>query len=144
MLKDDYPGQSCSIARTLEIVGERWTLLIVRELIRKPRRFLELEHALGMAKNVLTSRLAKLQATGIVEKEAVVENRDWGTYVLTRKGRDLFPVINAMMSWGDRHAAPDGPPITLLHSCGGKVGHKLVCECCGGDVHLRDLAAADG
>ena len=84
---------NCSIARSLESVGERWTLLIVRELLRRPHRFAELERKLGIAKNVLTIRLGKLVELGIVEKVAYTEARDWNDYRLSRKGKDLFPVI---------------------------------------------------
>lgn len=139
MLKNDYVTQECSVARTLEVVGERWTLLIVRELLRRPRRFLELERVLLVAKNILTNRLEKLVELGIVEKEAVSPSRDWGEYKLTRKGRDLFPVVNALMAWGDRYAAPDGPPMVLGHKCGHSPGHKVVCECCGEELRLEDM-----
>ena len=94
MLRSDYIGQNCSIARSLEIVGERWTLLIVRELLRRPHRFAELEDKLGIAKNILTNRLNKLVELGVVERVPYTDARDWNDYGLTRKGKDLFPVIS--------------------------------------------------
>ncbi len=144
MLKSDYTGQDCSVARTLEVVGERWTLLIVRELMmRESGRFAELQQTLGVAKNILASRLEKLIARGIIEKVQIKGTRDWGEYRLTPKGRDLFPVISALIAWGDRYVSPDGPPLVLLHkTCGNAAGHKLVCECCGEPFVLDDLYPA--
>jgi DNA-binding HxlR family transcriptional regulator len=142
VLRSDYIEQDCSVSRALEVVGERWTLLIVRELLKKPCRFLELEQALVVAKNILTQRLEKMLATGLIEKHSVSASYDWSEYRLTPKGRDLFPVVNALMAWGDHYAAPDGPPLILEHSCGKAPGHKLVCEACGEDLHAHDLHIA--
>lgn len=144
MLKNDYAGQDCSVARTLEVVGERWTLLIVRELLIKGgARFAELLQSLGVAKNILSSRLDKLITLGIIEKVQLNQSRDWGEYRLTAKGMDLFPVINAMISWGDRHVSPDGPPLVLQHkNCKKPVGHRLVCECCGEPITVHDVYVA--
>jgi DNA-binding HxlR family transcriptional regulator len=144
MLKNDYTDQDCSVARALEVVGERWTLLIVRELLKRPCRFLELERTLNIAKNILTNRLEKMIALGIIEKAPLSPSRDWSDYRLTNKGRDLFPVVNALMAWGDNHAAPNGPPLVLKHTCGGIPGHKLVCQCCGDELHVQDLRIAKG
>lgn len=144
MLQSEYTGQNCSIARSLEAVGERWTLLIVRELLRGPQRFGHLEQTLGIAKNVLATRLDKLVDREIVEKVPYSDTRDWNEYRLTRKGRDLFPVINALMAWGDRYDSPDGPPVVLEHHCGHPAGHRVVCEHCGEDLRLRDVRSVDG
>jgi DNA-binding HxlR family transcriptional regulator len=144
MLKSDYSGQNCSISRALEAVGERWTLLIIRELLRRPHRFADLERKLGIAKNVLTNRLEKLVALDIVEKVPYTEARDWNDYRLTGKGRDLFPVVNALMAWGDKHAAPDGPPVILEHECGHAAGHKVVCEHCGEALAPRAVRVVAG
>jgi DNA-binding HxlR family transcriptional regulator len=133
MLKNDYSDQDCSIARALEVVGERWTLLIVREPLKRPYRFLDLVASLGVAKSILTNRLKKMIALGIVQKTSLSQ------YRLTAKDRDLFPVTNALMAWGDKYAAPNGPPAILLHTCGGRAGHKLVCQCCGEELRSRDL-----
>jgi DNA-binding HxlR family transcriptional regulator len=144
MLKSDYEGQNCSIARALEAVGERWTLLIVRELLRRPHRFAELEDKLAIAKNVLAARLTKLVDLGVAEKVPYTDARDWNDYRLTRKGKDLFPVISALMAWGDRYEAPNGPPVIFEHECGHPVGHKLVCAHCGTGVSLRALHVVAG
>lgn len=144
MLKNDYEGQNCSIARSLEAVGERWTLLVVRELLRRPHRFAELKGRLGIATNVLTIRLDKLVNDGIVEKVPYTEARDWNDYRLTRKGKDLFPVISALMAWGDKYEAPDGPPVIFRHECGHSAGHKLVCAHCGERVSPRAVRVVAG
>lgn len=144
MIKKDYPGQNCSVARSLEVIGERWTLLIVRELIRGPRRYLELEHATGISKNVLSSRLKSMAAEGVIASDAITDQRDWVRYRLTDKGYALFPVISALIAWGDTYASPDGPPLVLMHRCGAPVGHKLVCACCGEDVRRADVHAVPG
>jgi len=144
MLKNDYLGQDCSVARALEVVGERWTLLIVRELLRRPRRFLELKRLTGVAPNILTTRLERMAEMGIVESSAVSDKRDWVEYRLTPKGRDLFPVVNALMAWGDRYAAPSGPPVVVGHKCGHPAGHRLVCQCCGEELRTEDLHIMKG
>jgi DNA-binding HxlR family transcriptional regulator len=144
MLNSDYVDQNCSVARALEIVGERWTLLIIRQLLRGPHRFAELERALEVSKNVLTTRLEKLVEQGMVTKERYSETREWYRYRLTRKGSDFFPVISALMAWGDEYAAPDGPPVVFEHECGHPTGHKLVCAHCGEEVRPRAVRVLPG
>lgn len=144
VLKNDYFGQNCSIARTLEIVGERWTLLIIRELIRRPRRFAQLERSLGIAKNVLTARLEKLVELDVVEKAPYTDQRDWNEYRLTTKGQDLFYVVHALMAWGDTYEAPDGAPAVFEHTCGHPAGHKVVCESCGEEITPSSVRVVPG
>lgn len=144
VLGSDYASQNCSIARALEVVGERWTLLIIRELLMKPRRFTDLTRRLGIAKNVLTSRLAKLAELGIVETVSYDDNREWSRYRLTDKGRDLFPVINALMAWGDKYDAPAGPPMIFEHDCGHPAGHEVVCQACHQPLTLDGVRATPG
>lgn len=106
---------SCSIARTLEQVGDWWTLLIIREALSGTRRFGEFQSHLGIAPNVLTQRLQDLVHNGILEVRATSENGRALDYRLTDKGRDLFPIIVALAQWGDRHApAPGGPPVVIV------------------------------
>jgi len=144
MLKSDYFGQNCSIARALEVVGERWTLLIVRELLRRPCRFARLERKLGIAKNILATRLEKLEALGIVEKIPYTTARDWNEFRLTDKGSDLFFAVNALMAWGDSYLSPDGAPVVMEHSCGHPAGHKVVCEACGQEITPDNVHATAG
>jgi DNA-binding HxlR family transcriptional regulator len=109
-----FPARACSLARTLEIVGEWWTLMIVREAFFGTRRFSDFESTLGIAKNVLSHRLAKLVEAGVLERRAVVGRGNPGDYRLTEKGRDLFPIIIAMMQWGDRWIYRGRGPIRVL------------------------------
>lgn len=144
VLRSDYFGQNCSIARALETVGERWTLLIVRELLRRPRRFSQLERTLGIAKNVLAARLEKLVSLDIVEKVPYTTGAERHEYRLTGKGQDLFYVINALMAWGDTYEAPDGPPAVFEHTCGHPAGHRVVCQTCGEPVTPANVHAIAG
>jgi DNA-binding HxlR family transcriptional regulator len=109
MLKRDYEGQNCSIARTLEIVGERWSLLIVRDAFLGLRRFDQFQESLGIARNVLTDRLNRLVEEGILERVRYSERPERFEYRLTRKGRDLQIALVGLRQWGDKYAS-DKPP----------------------------------
>ena len=109
MLKRTYEGQNCSIARALELVGERWTLLIVRDAFLGLRRFDEFQESLGVARNVLSDRLTRLVDEGILERTAYSERPPRFEYQLTQKGRELAVPLIALMQWGDRHLS-DQPP----------------------------------
>ena len=112
MLKRDYQGQDCSIARALEIVGERWTLLIVRDAFRGLRRFEEFQANLGIARNVLTDRLNRLVAEGILERVLYHEKPERYEYQLTAKGRDLNIALAGLRQWGDQYLS-EQPPTML-------------------------------
>ncbi len=133
MLGRTYDHQVCSIARTLDVVGERWSLLIVRDaLFAGVTRFGDFQHNLGVATNVLASRLDSFVAAGIMERRRYSERPPQDEYVLTEKGRDLGPALMALTAWGDRWASPDGPPILYGHAtCGGALHQELVCATCG-------------
>jgi DNA-binding HxlR family transcriptional regulator len=105
MLKNDYDGQNCSIAGALEVIGERWSLLIVREVMLGVRRFDEIQADLGIARNVLQTRLTRLIEQGVLERRPYQERPLRHEYRLTDKGLDLWPAIVALMRWGDRYAA---------------------------------------
>ncbi len=128
-------GQTCSIARTLEIVGDRWTLLILRDLFRGLHRFDEIQSDLGIARNILTERLRKLLAAGIVETRPYRSAR--GTredYHLTPRGLDLNPILLAMMQFGDQHLWDDGlgAPVQLRHrDCDHRTDAGPTCSNCG-------------
>ena len=109
MLGRDYEGQDCSVARTLELVGERWTLLIVRDAFLGRRRFEEFQESLGIARNILTDRLAKLVDHGVFERVRYQERPERYEYRLTDKGRDLRVPLLALMQWGDRYLSPKPP-----------------------------------
>jgi DNA-binding HxlR family transcriptional regulator len=132
----DYGGQSCALARALEILGERWTLLVVRDAFHGLTRYDEFVRSLGVATNVLSTRLHKLVEHGVLERRG-----SRGAYHLTQKGRDLFPVVLTLMAWADRYeAGPDGPEVRILHTvCDHEAGGSLHCAHCSEMVALSDL-----
>jgi DNA-binding HxlR family transcriptional regulator len=145
MLGRDYEGQLCSIARSLEILGERWTLLIVRDVFRGKRRFEDLQRSLGIARNVLADRLGRLVDEGVLERRRYQERPERYEYRLTEKGIDLWPVMVQLLQWGDRHYAhPDGPPMVLSHrDCGGGLDEHRACTKCGAALGPRDVVATE-
>ena len=146
MLGSDYKGQNCSIARTLELVGERWTTLILRDVFLGVRRFEELQGDLGVARNVLAARLERLLAAGVLEKVPYQSRPLRHEYRLTEKGLDLWPVLFELMRWGDRHASsPGGPPVLVRHrGCGGIIGERRICGRCSQPVGIADVRAELG
>jgi DNA-binding HxlR family transcriptional regulator len=142
MLGRSYESQVCSIAGTLEVVGERWSLLIVREAFLGTRRFDDFQRNLGIARNVLQTRLARLVEEGVLERHRYQERPPRHEYRLTEKGVDLWPVLVSLMSWGDRHVYPDGPPVVIEHrDCGGRVDDRRICTKCGAPLEARDVRA---
>jgi DNA-binding HxlR family transcriptional regulator len=133
VLQRDYPDQVCSIARSLEVVGERWTLLILRDAVLGIERFEDFQESLGIASNVLSNRLKLLCDEGVLARVPDPGRPGRPRYVLTDKGRELGPALIMLMKWGDRHyPTPSGPPRLTLHAgCGGTVGPDLRCERCG-------------
>lgn len=139
MLGRDYAGQNCSLARALEILGERWTLLIVRDAFLGVRRFDAFGRRLGIAPNVLSKRLQTLVDGGVLERRLYEERPPRHEYVLSERGRELFPVLVGLMGWGDRHLAPAGAPVVLRHrGCGGVLAGAAVCGDCGRGVGADD------
>ncbi|GAA1996285.1 helix-turn-helix domain-containing protein [Nocardiopsis rhodophaea] len=122
----------CSVARTLDVVGERWSLLVLREVFLGVRRFDLIHNATGAPRAVLTERLRRLVDAGILRRKEYQEKgtRPRYEYELTDAGRELRPVLTALMQWGDRHlAGPEGPPLHLHHAdCGGRIRTALICE----------------
>jgi DNA-binding HxlR family transcriptional regulator len=143
MLGRTYEGQVCSVARTLEIVGERWTLLIVRDAFFGVRRFDDFQRSLGVARNVLQGRLERLVEEGILERVRYQERPERFEYRLSEKGIDLWPVMVSLLAWGDKHvASDDGPPVVIEHrGCGGRVNDRRICESCGALLGPRDVKA---
>jgi DNA-binding HxlR family transcriptional regulator len=141
MLGRLYEGEICSAAWALEIVGERWSLLIIRDaLFKGVTRFSEFQRGLGIAPNILAKRLEAFVAEGIFEMRG--GDAEHQEYVLTRKGADLMPVIIALSAWTDRWAAPNGAPIVYKHKeCGGRVTQALQCSKCGEALRPADVFA---
>jgi DNA-binding HxlR family transcriptional regulator len=145
VLRADYQDQNCSIARSLELIGERWTLLIIREAFLGTRRFDDFQRKLGVARNVLQARLERLVDAGILDRVQYQERPVRHEYRLTEKGVDLWPVLVSLLHWGDRHAAPDGPPVVLRHrECGGSLDDRRRCVRCGAELVARDVVAVAG
>lgn len=136
MKRTSFAGMNCSVARTLEIVGEWWTLLIIRDAFLNVHRFEDFQRRLGIARNVLTDRLETLVEHEILERRLYQERPSRHEYYLTGKGRDLYPVIVSLVRWGDRWAPGDsGPPIVLEHiPCSHTMMPALICPHCRGTV----------
>jgi len=128
VLGRDYDGQNCSIARALEIVGERWTLLIVRDVFLGLRRFDELQENLGIARNVLTDRLNRLVEEGILERTPYSERPLRYEYRLTEKGLELRVALTALRQWGDKYLSEKPPRLLRRRSDGHPVVAALVPE----------------
>ncbi len=123
------------MARTLEVVGEKWALLAVREVFFGNRRFDEMVRRTGAPRDTMAARLRVLVGAGIMERRQYSEHPARFEYHLTEAGRDLYPVIMTLMRWGDQYlAGGDGPPVVLEHSCGHVLSARLVCESCGQPV----------
>lgn len=123
----------CSVARTLDVIGERWTLLILRDAFNGIRRFDDFQKSLGIARNILSDRLTKLVDRGVLERRRYEEHPPRFEYRLTEKGRALFDVLMALTHWGDTwEAGAFGPPVTITHRDCGQVVHALpACSHCG-------------
>jgi DNA-binding HxlR family transcriptional regulator len=143
MLGKTYDSQICSIARALELVGERWSLLLVRDaLFAGTTRYVEFQRRLRIATNILQSRLDGFVAAGIMQRRTTSSGPE---YVLTDKGRDLAAALIALTQWGDRWAAPDGPPIRYTHeTCGSAVGVDITCASCGTLAGADEVLAQPG
>ena len=146
MLGREYENQVCSVASALEVIGERWSLLIVRDVFLGLRRFEQIQSDLGIARNILQRRLSTLVEQGVLAKRLYLESPARYEYRLTEKGLDLWPAIVALMQWGDRYAlGPDGPPVVLEHrGCGGALDEHRICTVCGARVKVREARALPG
>ena len=140
MLGRSYDTQTCSVAGSLELIGERWTLLVIRDAFMGARRFEDFQRRTGAARNVLTDRLNLLVDEGIFRQVAYQERPVRHEYRLTEKGIDLWPVLVSLLQWGDRHIYPGRAPVLLMHKrCGGAVGSHRECETCGAKLGPRDV-----
>jgi DNA-binding HxlR family transcriptional regulator len=133
MLKRDYETQTCSVARALEVVGERWSLLILRSVLLGVRRFDDLHDALGITRSVLTTRLQRLVDEGVLERVAYQQRPTRYEYRATDKGRGLWPAVMHLLRWGDAHYPERaGVPRIVEHAgCGGQPDDHLLCDRCG-------------
>jgi DNA-binding HxlR family transcriptional regulator len=134
---------SCSVARSLDVLGDTWSVLVVREMFLGTHRFDMLQDHLGIARNVLAARLKRLVEHGILAKRQYHEHPPRFEYRLTRKGADLYPVVVALLQWGDRYVAdPGGGPMLLEHAVCGHVTEVVpTCAACGAAISPRDMRA---
>lgn len=135
----------CSIARTLEVVGEKWALLAVREAFLGNTRFDAIVARTGAPRDTLAHRLRSLVAHGVLERRRYSDRPPRDEYVLTDAGRDLYPVILALLQWGDTHrAGEEGPPLVLEHACGQVLHTATTCRACGEEVRTEQVRRARG
>jgi DNA-binding HxlR family transcriptional regulator len=140
-----FEDQNCSIARALAVVGERWTLLVLREILLGRRRFQEIRRETGIATNILTDRLQTLVEQGVLERRLYSELPEAYEYVPTEKARDATPILVALMQWGDRYEAPAGPPRLMVHGpCGHDTRPVLQCSHCEQPIEPRELRVRPG
>jgi DNA-binding HxlR family transcriptional regulator len=134
------PGRPCSVASALHLVGERWSLLAIREIILGNRRFDAIARNTGAPRDRLAARLKALQGAGVLERRQYQERPARFEYFLTEAGRDLVPVVDALRTWGDKWARDDRP-LVFTHDCGHELDAAWVCRHCGKEVRNRDLTA---
>jgi DNA-binding HxlR family transcriptional regulator len=139
----DWP---CSLARSVDLLGDWWTPLVLREAFYGVRRFDDFQRRLGIGRNILTQRLNRLVAEGMLERQPYQDRPLRHEYVLTEKGRDFFPVVAAIVRWGDRWLAGDeGPPLLLHHTaCDHDTHAEVVCSHCGEPLELHAIRARPG
>ncbi|MCL1484216.1 MULTISPECIES: helix-turn-helix domain-containing protein [unclassified Marinobacter] len=138
---EDLDKQPCSLARTLSVVGDRWTMMVLRECFLGLRRFDGIEKRLGITRHVLADRLKKLVENGVLYKAPYQQKPVREEYRLTEKGLELHPVMLALVHWGDKHMVGErGGPIVHIHrKCGQAMQPVTVCSCCGEPVTARDI-----
>lgn len=129
MLGKDYERQDCSLARALEVIGERWTLLIVRDAFYGVRRFNDFQGHLDIPKAILSERLNGLVENGILERRSDPRHGGRWLYELTPAGRDLWPALNALLAWGDRHRYPNSR-VFKHANCGTRLDERGYCRTC--------------
>lgn len=142
MKRTDFSDMDCSVARTLEVVGEWWTLLIIREATFGTCRFDDFQASLGIARNTLAARLARLVDRGILDRCQYQERPARYEYRLTEQGRELFPVVIAMWTWGDRWlTGPEGPASVLRHVYGKQVQAVMICAHCAAPIEAHEVSS---
>jgi DNA-binding HxlR family transcriptional regulator len=144
-MRTNLSDVDCSIARTMEILGDGWSVLILRDVFAGITRFEPLCEDLEISRKTLTERLDRLIDRGILRRHVYSVHPPRHDYLPTEKGADLFPVLAAIMRWGDRWSAgPDGPPALIRHSCGSHTGGEVTCEQCGERLELSGCTTEAG
>lgn len=136
---------ACSIARALDVIGDRWSILILRDTFRGIRRFEEIRRDLGIPRAVLSDRLSSLVDAGVLARRRYMDHPPRHEYRLTEMGRQLSPVLVGLMQWGDRWLSTDGPPTVLVHDpCGTEVDLAFHCDTCDADFGPTEIAGRPG
>jgi DNA-binding HxlR family transcriptional regulator len=146
MQRTQFGAMTCSIARTMDVAGEPWSPLIVRNVYIGITRFDQLQQSLGMSRKVLAERLRRLTETGVLERREYSSRPPRHEYVLTAKGLELFEVLMVMVRWGDRWLAGEaGPPALYRHHACGQISHvELRCSVCGEPMRATDIDVLPG
>lgn len=143
---EDLADQPCSVARTIAIIGDRWTMMIIRDCFNGSRRFDEFQVSLGISRTIVTDRLNLLVEEGVLTKVPYQEKPIRYEYRLTEKGLDLYPILLSMFSWGDRYyATKEGPPLLFRHkTCGHDFHSKVCCSECDQELKPREVEVRAG
>jgi len=146
MQRTDFGEMACSIARTLDVIGEPWSPLVLRNIYIGITRFDQLQQSLGISRKVLTERLKWLTSKGVLERRQYSARPPRQEYILRAKGLELFEVLMVMVAWGDRWLAGEaGPPVLYPHHACGKTGHaELTCSECGAQMRATDIDVLPG
>src|ERR1700683_863067 len=145
MQRTSFEDMTCSVAKCLDVVGEWWSLLIIRDAFLGVIRFGDFQPRLGISRNTLPHRLQRRVDHELLKRAASSEHPPRSEYRLTAKGRDLWPVVTAMRQWGDTWAAPGGPPVQTRHNaCGHVVTAVPACSHCGETLDVRSVTAVAG
>jgi DNA-binding HxlR family transcriptional regulator len=145
MERKSFAAMHCSVAQCVEIIGEWWSMLILRDAFLGVSRFDTFQDRLGISRNVLNQRLTRLVESGILVKVPYSQHPPRYDYRLTDKGRDLWPVLSSMRQWGDKYAAPDGPPVLMRHSnCGQISTAVMTCSTCREQMDVGDVRVVAG
>lgn len=137
----ELADKECGIARSWAVIGQRWTMMILREIFRGSRRFEDIQTKLQLGRNLLSERLTMLVDEGILERKPYQDNPVRCHYLLTPKGEDLYPVLLALLRWGNKYTLSH-PPLQLVHkSCGHALEPLTVCDGCKEEIHRKDLRA---
>ena len=145
MKRTSFSQMCCSVARTLDLIGEWWSLLILRDIFLGIRRFEDIRQDLGVSRKILTERLNTLVSTGILSRQRYQERPARYEYWLTRKGTELYPVLLMLLKWGDRWVSPDGVPLELVHTtCDMVTQPVVVCSQCGEELNADNVQTQPG